>query len=308
MMANGIHSAVITGGTGFIGSHLAKRLCDAGTDVTLLLRETSSTQQLEALGIANQTRLFRSELSTASIARVLSQEKPSVVFHLASRFVGQHVADDLDHLVNSNIGLGTRVLEAMDATAVRNIVTAGTAWQHYRQTDYCPVNLYAATKQAFVALAEYYSEACGTRALHLELPDTYGPCDPRKKLLHLLTKSAMSGTPLAMSPGDQRIDLVHVDDVTAAFAIAGASLVGESGNTCGMNRSYAVTSGTTISLRELVHVMEEVTGHALPVTFGARDYKPREVMDARTDTPCLPHWQAKVLLKEGLASLGIGAG
>ncbi len=306
-MANGIHSAVITGGTGFIGSHLAKRLCDAGTDVTLLLRETSNAGQLEALGIADQTKLVRSNLSTANIAHVLSEEKPSVVFHLASRFVGQHVSDDVDDLVNSNIALGARVLEAMTAADVRNIVTAGTTWQHYRQTDYCPVNLYAATKQAFVALAEYYSEACGTRVLHLELPDTYGPFDPRKKLLHLLTNAAMNDTLLAMSPGDQKIDLVHVDDVTAAFSLAGTSLVDTPGETCGMNLSYAVTSGTTISLRELVRVMEEVVGHALPVTFGARDYKPREVMDARTNTPCLPDWQARVPLREGLASLGIGA-
>ena len=85
-------------------------------------------------------------------------------------------------------------------------------WQHFGTPDYRPVNLYAATKQAFEDVLAYYADAQGIAAVTLELYDTYGPGDPRRKLIRILFEAARSGEPIQLSPGEQVIELLHVDD------------------------------------------------------------------------------------------------
>lgn len=72
---------------------------------------------------------------------------------------------------------------------------------------------------------QYYIEASGLRVITLKLFDTYGPDDPRPKLMNLIQRMAMDNQPLAMSPGEQQIDLVHVEDVVRAFMVASERLL-----------------------------------------------------------------------------------
>ena len=142
------------------------------------------------------------------------------VVHLASLFMASHRSEDVLPLLTSNILFATRLLDAAVRSGVQWFVNTGTAWQHYEGRGYSPVNLYAATKQAFESLAQYYVEAHGLRFVTLALGDTYGPGDTRSKLLNLWCRIAKAGTPLDMSAGLQKIDLVYVSDVAEAFQCA----------------------------------------------------------------------------------------
>jgi nucleoside-diphosphate-sugar epimerase len=62
----------------------------------------------------------------------------------------------------------------MQAAGIRRLVNAGTTWQHYLGQVYDPVNLYAATKQAFEAILKFYTSTRDFQAITLELTDTYG--------------------------------------------------------------------------------------------------------------------------------------
>ena len=139
-------------------------------------------------------------------------------------------------LVDSNVLVGTQVAEAMLRAGCRGIVNTGTSWQRDARGAYDPVCLYAATKQAFEDVLTYYVSAEGFAATTLRLYDTYGPDDPRPKLVNALAGALRSGTPLSLSPGEQLLDLVHIDDVTAAFAAAGRRL---------LDGGAAVTSAST---------------------------------------------------------------
>ncbi|MFB1490754.1 MULTISPECIES: NAD-dependent epimerase/dehydratase family protein [unclassified Thiocapsa] len=288
--------ALITGATGFIGRHLTRHLVSADWQVHAIVRPESHRTVLPDTAAV---RLHEHTGSTESMQAIVAEAQPDVVFHLASLFLSDHQPADIGRLVQNNLLFGTQVVEAMTLHGATALVNTGTSWQHYEGRDYSPVNLYAATKQAFEDLLQYYVEARGLRVITLKLYDTYGPDDPRPKLINLLRRVAAENQPLSMSPGEQLLDLVHVDDVTRAFIVAGERLLG--GDTAGHER-YAVSSGTLLSLKRVVEEYELALGRRLPIDWGGRSYRAREVM-APWIGAALPGWKPKVTLPQGIVGL-----
>lgn len=289
------HVALVTGGTGYVGSSLVRRLISGQWEVHAIVRAGSN---LDALAkVEGQVSLHVHDGSTEGLMRIMEAVKPEIVFHLASLFLAQHTPKDVAPLLQSNITFATQLVEAMAQNKIRNLVNTGTSWQHFENKSYSPVCLYAATKQAFEALLQYYIEARFIKAITLELFDTYGPHDPRPKLLHLLGKIAASGETLAMSPGEQILDLVHIDDAIDAYLLSAERLLGTEE---GMQEHYAVSSGQLLSLKDVVAQFEKVTGKKLSIQWGGRPYREREVMSPWSLGKQLPGWSPKISLEEGL--------
>jgi len=287
----------VTGATGYIGANLARRLNNESWSVHVLVRRTSSLAPLEPLLSSITVHEFDGASSTMD--EIVKRSNPDVVFHLASLFLSQHRPEDLEPLIGSNVLFSTQLVEAMINNGCKRMVNTGTSWQHFEDADYSPVNLYAATKQAFEVILDYYVEAKGLALVSLALFDTYGPGDPRPKLFSLLSKTQKSREPLAMSAGEQFLDLVHIDDVVDAFMCAGrAILQQESGRKC-----YGVSTGHPVRLKDLVQLYEQAAGVRLPIRWGLRPYRDREVMVPWANCERVPGWKPKVGLAEGLRSL-----
>jgi nucleoside-diphosphate-sugar epimerase len=285
--------ALVTGASGFIGGHLVSRLAREGWQAHIVMREGSHlTATPEFSHVVKHTH----DGTTEGMIRLVAEAKPDVVFHLASLFLAQHEPKDVEPLVLSNVLFGGQLLEAMRVNGVNQIVNTGTSWQHYNNEDYNPVCLYAATKQAFKDILAYYTEAASIKAVTLELFDTYGPGDPRPKLFHLLNKTAKSGEVLAMSPGEQLIDIVYIDDVVDAYLCAIETL----DNLSTGHHEYAVSSGKPLPLRELVSIYEKVVGVNLPIDWGKRTYRSREVMVPWNKGQPQAGWHPKISLVEGI--------
>ncbi|MYN04299.1 NAD-dependent epimerase/dehydratase family protein [Pseudoduganella sp. DS3] len=289
--------ALLTGASGFIGSRLAQRLLDDGWEVHLVLRPDSAGDALPAAG--PRLHLHRHDGSTTQLVEIMRAAAPQAVFHLASLFLAQHQVTDVERLVQANLLFGTQLAEAMAQCGVRLLVNTSTAWEHYEDGDYNPVCLYAATKHAFSALLRYYVECHGLRVATLKLFDTYGPGDTRPKALNLLKRIANEGSSLAMSPGEQLIDLVYIDDVLDAFLQAW-QLLANGGQAAAM-AEYGVSSGAPLALRALAELYSQASGKPLNIEWGGRPYRPREVMVPWTRYQTVPGWQPKVTLAEGLA-------
>lgn len=289
--------ALVTGATGFVGSHLARRLVRDGWQVHILSRSGSRVPDVSEFNLATN---HVHDGSTEGMVRCVAQAKPHVVFHLASLFLSQHATKDVEQLIASNVLFGNQLLEAMKVNEVTRIINTGTSWQHYNNEDYNPVCLYAATKQAFEAILEYYIQACGIKAITLKLFDTYGQDDPRPKLFYLLNKAAASGQALDMSAGEQLIDLVHIDDVTEAYVIAAQRLLG---GQVPQHEIYAISSGQPLPLKDLVQTYAEVTKKNVMVNWGARPYRYREVMGPWNRGKKIEGWSSKTALEEGIRAI-----
>lgn len=283
---------LITGGTGFVGGHLVRRFCDIGWKVSILsrrLREGSDRQDVDFL---------KYDGTVGSVISALESFAPDVVVHLASLYIAEHSAAQVDSLVAGNILFGAQLAEAMSLRKVHLLVNAGTAWQNYKNSAYDPVNLYAATKQALEDILAYYRNAHRLRIITLKLFDTYGPGDKRPKLLAALRRSRNER--MSFSQGRQRIDLVHIDDVVDAFVLAAERLLRGRVKSA---ETYAVSSGRPLTLRRIAAIYEQTVGCKLKIDWGARPYRTREVMAPWSKGRRLPGWNPKIALEKGLIDL-----
>jgi nucleoside-diphosphate-sugar epimerase len=222
MMESGLR-ALLTGASGFLGSHLVQSLNASGWVIAAIARPKPAITLSADGRIAT---VFQYTGETDQVCQAVSDFQPDVVFHLASLFRSEHTINDIEGLVQGNILLGTQLLEAMKLAGARALVNTGTSWQNYAGAEYEPQNLYAATKQAFEDILRFYTITAHLRCITLRLFDTYGPHDTRRKLVSAMLECLRTGTLLKMSPGDQIIDLLHVDDLSRAVLQA-ASLVME---------------------------------------------------------------------------------
>jgi nucleoside-diphosphate-sugar epimerase len=284
-----VRRALVTGATGFVGSHVVRRLLADGVEVHALVRPTSDTTALLAAGAHLHVD------DGGDLRGVVDAAEPDRCYHLATNFIAEHSPDQVAALVRDNVGFPARLADALARAGVVSFVNVGTAWQHVDGQPYRPKNLYAATKQAFEDVLTHYRTAGALQPVTVNLYDTYGPDDRRAKLLGaLLDKVRTPGPPLAMSSGHQLIDLVHVDDVVDALLAAGEA---------GAATRYSASSGRPLTLRQLVDVVVEVAGQAVPVEWGARPDRAGDMTEHWDAGPPVPGWRPRISLEEGLASL-----
>ena len=276
--------ALITGVTGFIGGRLAARLLSDGWIVDALVRPSSDTT---AFSSADDVRFHVAE-DGQDLTPVFAETRPDVVFHLASLYLADHRSDQVKGLISSNVLFPTLLAEAMTATGVTRLVNTGTAWQQFEGEQYRPVNLYAATKQAAEDLLAYYADAHTLSVVTLRLYDTYGDGDQRRKLVQILIDSANQGKALVMSPGDQVVDLTHVDDVVAGFLMAADRLMKSD---VPLSEIYLL-SGERLTVKDLAALVAQATKRPVQAEFGGRSYRKREVMNPTSvGDRALPGWK-----------------
>jgi nucleoside-diphosphate-sugar epimerase len=288
---------ILTGATGLIGWHLVHALCKNKHQVTCLVRPNSKAERISSLPTTAQIAIV--EENQNHLYAIIKKAQPTLLIHLSSLFLHQHQSEDIPRLIQSNLQFPCQLLEACAKLGVKKIINTGTAWQHQYEESYKPANLYAATKQAFEALLTYYENAHNMRIITLKLYDTYGPRDHRPKLLNALRKAVQEGTTLKMSPGNQLIDLVFIEDIVDGFLIA-INLLSES-NPVPLEKSYFLGSGQPITLRNLVKQYTNVTQKTIHAEWGSIPYRPGEVMNPIPAIPTLPGWQTKINLEKGIA-------
>jgi nucleoside-diphosphate-sugar epimerase len=294
-MKQNVSSILITGGTGYIGQNVAKTFVEKGFDVHIIARSTSNIKCFENFP---QIHMHHYDGNSITLNNIVKKIKPTTIFHLAAITFFDH-SNHIPELIAANIQFGVYLLEAMKKNSCNHLVNTGTFTQHYNSMDYNPQSLYDATKQAFQTIIDYFVGAYNFKVITLKLVDVYGPNDSRKKILNLLTDAVISGKTLDISPAQQLLDLIYIDDVVNAYEIAHFNL--QQTNTPFHNKYFAAT-GHFISLKEVIELYSSLLGKEIPVNCGGRSYREREIMIPQIGE-FLPEWQPKTSLKEGLQRL-----
>lgn len=289
-------TALVTGASGYLGGHVARRLLATGWRVVALVRANSRLPD----DLLEQVTRADYDGTVASITAAFANGPIDVVVHLASSVVGIHRADQVDAILDANVRLPTQMLEAMRQGDCRRIVNTSSFWQHYNSDGYAPVNLYAATKQAFEDIAAAYVANDGIRICTLVLFDTYGADDPRAKIVRLLVEAIGADDPLLLSPGEQVLDLTHAADIADAFVVAATRMVDGDG---AAQERFRV-SGTRVPLKDLVARVQVLADQPLNVQLGARPYRSREIMEPVLEAISpLPGWAAQRVLEDEIAAM-----
>lgn len=287
---------LITGITGYIGSHLAKALLEE-YEVWGLVRKPLHTEYIA--DFQDRLRLLFVDGSYESIHGAMQAAGPDLVYHLAAYYTGAHGAQETPKLIDSNIAFGACLLEAMAACGVPALAYATTYMTHYQGAEYRPVNLYAATKRAFSDLLAYYTDAGFLRAATLMISDTYGPGDRRPKVLNIVKRAAGTGERAAFTEGSIPYDVIYIDDAVSAFRLLGEGLLQGKFQ----NSTFQAVPEAPLSLRETVEKMLQVNGLKLNAGWGERPPAEREMSQLIRLHPSPPGWRPETPLDVGLRRL-----
>lgn len=282
---------LITGATGFIGTHLVEKLYKEH-DVHILIPPSLT------YSLPGNVEAFEFSDNISALHRYLQENNIEGIVHLASLFIAQHQPEQIKDMILSNVYLGTAVLEAMEKTEVKWVLNTGTYWQNYKhdKKEYCPVNLYAASKQAFIDMAAYYVETSDVKFVTLKLSDTFGRGDTRRKILAVFKEIAASGEELCMSTGEQYIDILHIDDVISGFV----HLMHLLHTNTTLNPEYVLAAKQRYTLKQIAAIYEKVSRKKLNIVWGGRAYRKREVMIPWTKGTVLPGWEPAFTLEQGI--------
>jgi CDP-3, 6-dideoxy-D-glycero-L-glycero-4-hexulose-4-reductase len=294
-MAN---KCIITGATGYIGSHVLKYMLSKGWEVHIIADPKFGYDNIkDSIG---KIDIFEYDGDILSLCDYFQKTQADVVYHLAAAVITNYKPEQVPILIQSNIQFGTEILEAMKQSNTKLIVSTGSYWQNYNSDDYNPVDLYAATKEAFEKIIKYYTEAEGIRAITLRLYDVYGTNDLRPKLWNTIKKIAGTDEVLNLSPGEQRLDMIFISDVCTAYEKAFSLLI-ENKNV--KNETYGVYSGNRMSLKEIVELYRTLLDKPVNIVYGGKPYKTREVMEPTSRLLVLPGWLPAVSIEEGLVKI-----
>ena len=290
---------LVTGGTGFIGSHLVPRLVAAGAKVTVAVPPHEVTAQRTA-GVETVTADLRDRSSVNDLAALA----PAIVFHLGGfSLVGESYAR-IDECFDLN-AKGTALLVGA-LKGVESFVYASTADVYGTQPVMpleesmvpAPASPYAVSKYAgeLSCFARQRAPGNGTRFAVLRLFNVFGPGQRLPALIPDLLGSCLSGAPIQTTRGEQTRELNYVEDIVDGLVAAAEC-------TSVLDGPINLCSGRETAIRDLVRLVAQMTGTKSPLGIGALPYRPNEVWRVFGDgarAARLLGWRPRVSLEEGL--------
>jgi UDP-glucose 4-epimerase len=228
--------ALVTGGAGFIGSHLVDALLERGDEVTVVDHLNPARAAVFDAARERGARLVRGDVTdVAAMTAAFAAAQPQVVFHLAAQIDVRRSVRDPSTDAHQNVGGTAAVLEAARDAGARRVVLASTAGVYgdpgrlpiAEDAPVAPLSPYGAGKAAAESYLEMFSRLHGLSTLSLRMANVYGPRqNPHGEagvVAIFCAAAAERRTVTAFGDGRQTRDFVFVADVVEAFVIAGGS-------------------------------------------------------------------------------------
>ncbi len=292
---------LVTGGAGFIGSHLVNGLLDNNYAVAVV--DDLSAGQLR--NVNHRATFYHAPINDPRINQIIQREGPEIIFHLAAQSSVRQSALDPVADADSNV-LGTiSLLSAAAAEGVDKIVFSSTGGAIYgnpdtipcdEDTPVSPLTPYALSKYVSELYLKLFYQTYGLAYTILRYSNVYGPGqDPNGEagVISIFAGLMLRGrSPNIYGDGEQERDFVYVSDVVEANLAAMYH---------GDGRTYNIGTGEPVTINRIYSLLQACTDfHDEPV------YRPRragEVLKIALDSACAGRelaWEPKVSLEEGL--------
>jgi nucleoside-diphosphate-sugar epimerase len=291
---------LVTGASGFIGSHLVRRLAETGADVHVFLRSSSDTRRLGDL----PGRLERHDADLtdpASLRTAVRRVRPRTVFHCAS-WGGHPGQTDGTTIFGTNLAGTFHLLAACEEAGFDRFVHTGSSSEYGMKTapmseedEPAPVDAYGASKAGATLWCRAAAISRGLPVVTLRLFSPYGPWDDPVRLIPAAARAFLEGRSLQLASPSGARDFVHVDDVVDACLLA-ATVPSAAGEIINVGSGRQATAG------EVVGILSRLIPSAPPPSWGV--ISPRAgssvwVADIGKARRILG-WEPKVPLEEGL--------
>lgn len=273
-------TVLITGINGFLGSHLAKKLHDK-YNVIGLEYSLDNLWRLEGYSFP----VFLSDSN--SMQKVFENYKIDIIVHLAT-FYGKN-DEEIQLMLNSNLLMPFSLLDHAIKNKSEVFINTDTALSRY-------VSAYSLTKKQFHDWLFFRKNEIKT--INMQLEHFYGPGASSTNFISLMLDKLMKNEPhIDLTLGEQKRDFVYIDDVIDAYEL----IVSKNNILQDKFSHFEVGTGTSVSIKDLMIMLKEMTASNTKLNFGAIPYRENELMISVSDNCSITElgWKIKYDIKEG---------
>ncbi len=280
---------LVTGATGFLGSHVVKKLLAEGQKVVILKRSFSNTKRLKA----ELSKIKSYDIDKLDdFVDVFREQHIDVVIHTATCYGRQGEA--VEEIYDVNLKFPLKLLELALRFNTDTFFNTDTILSKY-------LNWYALSKKQFSEIGQQFAHMGKINFIDAKLEHMYGEDDSNTKFVTFMLEALQNNQDeLKLTAGEQRRDFIYVDDVVDAYW----KILTAQGNDK-KYQYYEVGTGKTISIKELVMLAKSITKSQTKLVFGAIPYRENEIMESKADISDLQaiDWNPHTLVSEGLMKM-----
>jgi len=293
---------LITGGEGFIGSHLTHKLAELGANVFVIAHPREDLWRLKDL--LKTIKVFRVDIEDfASLRKIMDKISPCKVYHLAAITKRENTPENALLVARKNI-IGTiNLVAALDKGSYDCFVNIGTSDEYagnpipfYEEQPPNPISFYAASKTANWYFCKIFYNKLGLPIINLRFFLVYGPKQNTGFFIPELIISSLKRRDFKMTLGEQTRDFIFVGDIIDGIIKASLrkEAVGQTINFC---------SGNEYQLREIAEKVRKLTGKGAKILYGAIPYRNNEIgriVGDNSKARNIINWRPRVTLEKGL--------
>jgi UDP-glucose 4-epimerase len=301
---------LVTGGAGFVGSHLCDRLLAEGHSVVAVddLATGRKVNLADAFEHGEAFTFTELDVRTPGLLEVFTRHRPEVVMHLAAQAGVRPSLEDPDHDASVNVMGTLNVLRCASAVGSRKIVYAASGGTLYGEPASVPVgesaadgahpeSPYGISKKVVLEYLSFYARQRALDFTALALGNVYGPRqDPTGEagVIAIFASSMLAGeTPTIFGDGEQTRDYVYVEDTVEAFAAAIDRASGEIVN---------IGTGLETSVNALYAMLAEIVGSRSEPAYGPQpEGELRRIALDNSLAASVLGWSPRTDLSSGLA-------
>jgi CDP-paratose synthetase len=284
-----LHKKVLlTGATGFLGSHLARTLIREGSQIVVLKRKSSSLARLETL----LGRMKTYDLEGSSYEQIVQAEAPlEAVFHAATNY-GRR-GESSDKIFETNFHFPMSLLRVAAKAGVKTFFNVDTILPR-------TLNDYTKSKYQFLEEGRMFAAENGLRFVNIKMEHIYGPGDESSKFVDFVVEQCLRNVPeIKLTLGIQKREFVFIDDAVEAVQ----KIMHHAATSTEKFLQFELASDEPVpTIRELVELIVKITGTSTKPLFGAVPYRPQEEMERQAHPEALRAlgWRKRVDLETGL--------
>ncbi|MCL4480233.1 MAG: NAD-dependent epimerase/dehydratase [Candidatus Thermoplasmatota archaeon] len=283
---------LLTGATGFLGSHICHELIRNGYNVIALKRSFSNIWRIK--DILHEIRVYDIDKEDLKVA--FTTNKVDTVIHTATNY-GRGSKSFLD-VFESNVSFPLKLLNLSLEHNVNSFLNTDS-FLNRDTIIYEYLNFYSITKKQFVEWLRVVSGRL--RVFNIRLEHLYGEMDDDKKFIPMLILKFLNNSKsIKMTAGDQERDFIYVKDVVRAYIDI---LQRKDSFDLGFHE-YSVGSGESVKIKDVVLMLKKLScNEVTKLKIGEIPYRKNEIMYSKADLEKIRNeigWSHKYSLKEGL--------
>jgi nucleoside-diphosphate-sugar epimerase len=258
---------LITGATGFLGSHLLPALIEKGYGIIVLKRSFSNIWRIQ--NVISQIESY--DIDKVSIKKIFDENEIGGIMHLATDY-GRKNNNDIVQMSKANIEMPAKLLDLGCKHGVIFFINTHTFWNS-------KYNLYSAMKNSFIEIAKYFSANFKVKFINMKIEHMYGEKDDYGKFIPFVIKNILEDKKIKVTKGEQKRDFIYVNDVIDAYL----KVLDNLGNLNNNFTEFEIGTGNSVTLRDFVNKIEEEINKKANIKWGAIPYRKNEIFDSKAN-------------------------